>query len=194
MAGTDPTRKISVCVYCGSQPGNDPKYTETAYMVGQMLAAQSKRLVYGGGNRGLMGAVARGTLEAGGSVLGIIPEFLKSLEQSESSGLLPDVDLITVPDMHTRKKRMFDEADAFIALPGGIGTLEELVEVLTWAQLKQHTKPIILFDINGFWSCFADQLSRMAQSGFLHNVENARPGIVSSTDQLEELLLNMDHE
>jgi uncharacterized protein (TIGR00730 family) len=137
----------SMCVYCGSGPGKSPAYVAAAQTLGQIMAEQGIRLVYGGGGLGLMGEVAKSVLKHGGEVTGIIPAFLSTKEH-----MLRDVqELIVVDDMHTRKKLMFERSDAFVALPGGIGTLEELVEQLTWAQLGQHKKPIVLANIDGFW-------------------------------------------
>jgi uncharacterized protein (TIGR00730 family) len=128
-----------------------------------MMAGAGIRLVYGGGRIGLMGEVARAVLEAGGNVTGIIPEFLKAREL-----MLPDAqELHVVKDMHERKQMMFDKADAFIALPGGIGTLEELVEQMTWAQLGRHDKPILIADIKGFWRPLLSLLAHMRQNGFV---------------------------
>jgi len=157
----------SICVYCGSGNGADPAFTEAARRLGEMLAEARIRLVYGGGRIGLMGEVARSVLAAGGEVTGIIPEFLKAREL-----MLPDAqELHVVKDMHARKQMMFEHADAFIALPGGIGTLEELVEQMTWAQLGRHEKPILIADINGFWRPLLSLLAHMRESGFL------RPGL-----------------
>src|SRR5580704_13093531 len=137
----------SICVYCGSGQGTDPVFTGAARVLGHMMAKAGIRLVYGGGRIGLMGEVARSVLDAGGTVTGIIPKFLKAREV-----MLADAqELHVVEDMHARKKLMFDKADAFIALPVGIGTLEELVEQMTWAQLGRHEKPILIANINGFW-------------------------------------------
>ena len=131
------------------------------------MAESGVRLVYGGGNVGLMGTVARSVLDHGGYVTGIIPDFLKSREK-----MLDDVqETIVVPDMHTRKRLMFDKADAFVALPGGIGTLEELVEQMTWSQLGQHTKPILMLSVNGFWKPLLGLLAHMREQGFI------RPGL-----------------
>ncbi|MEH3119047.1 MAG: TIGR00730 family Rossman fold protein [Methylorubrum populi] len=153
----------SVCVYCGSGFGGDPAFADAARRLGTSLARAGVRLVYGGGNVGLMGTVAGATLEAGGYVTGIIPDFLKSRER-----MLDDVqETIVVSDMHTRKKLMFDRADAFVALPGGIGTLEELVEQLTWAQLGQHRKPILLLSVNGFWDPLITLIDHMRGHGFI---------------------------
>lgn len=153
----------SVCVYCGSGFGGDPAFADAAQRLGTALARQRINLVYGGGNVGLMGTVASATLEAGGYVTGIIPDFLKSRER-----MLDAVqETIVVSDMHTRKRLMFDRADAFVALPGGIGTLEELVEQLTWAQLGQHRKPILLLSVNGFWDPLITLIDHMRAHGFI---------------------------
>jgi uncharacterized protein (TIGR00730 family) len=150
-------------VYCGSGFGSDPVFKEWAAALGRAMASEGVRLVYGGGNVGLMGTVARAVLDHGGHVTGIIPEFLKSREK-----MLDDVqETIVVPDMHTRKRLMFENADAFVALPGGIGTLEELVEQMTWAQLGQHTKPILMLSVNGFWKPLLGLLAHMREQGFI---------------------------
>ncbi|WP_187144307.1 TIGR00730 family Rossman fold protein [Microvirga massiliensis] len=157
----------SICVYCGSGFGSDPVFAESAAILGRGLARSGISLVYGGGNVGLMGTVARSVLDHGGVVTGIIPDFLKSREK-----MLDDVqETIVVPDMHTRKRLMFERADAFVALPGGIGTLEELVEQMTWAQLGQHRKPILLLSTNGFWKPLLVLLAHMREQGFI------RPGL-----------------
>lgn len=157
----------SICVYCGSANGSDPVFTEEAVALGTAMANSGIRLIYGGGSIGLMGATARSVLEAGGEVTGIIPDFLKQRES-----LLKDVqETIIVPDMHTRKRLMFERADAFVALPGGIGTLEELVEQLTWAQLGRHRKPILILDSQGFWRPLLSLFAHMNLAGFI------RPGL-----------------
>jgi len=153
----------SICVYCGSGFGADPVFAENAAALGRAMAEQGIRLVYGGGNVGLMGTVAQAALDHGGYVTGIIPEFLKSREK-----LLDDVqETIVVPDMHTRKRLMFEKADAFLALPGGIGTLEELVEQMTWAQLGRHTKPILMLSTKGFWKPLLTLFAHMRDQGFI---------------------------
>ena len=178
-------RKLkSVCVYCGSSAGSDPAFSSAATEVGRALAGHGLRLVYGGGDRGLMGAVARGALEGGGAVLGIIPDFLLSKEQPDGASDLEGAEMRTVPDMHTRKRMMADEADAFVALPGGIGTLEELIEMLTWSQLRRHDKPVALLNVNGFWDPLARLIDHMDEAGFLHNAAAARPGVYEDVGSL----------
>jgi uncharacterized protein (TIGR00730 family) len=153
----------SICVYFGSSPGHNPAHVAAARSLGRRMAEAGIGLVYGGGGLGLMGEIARAVLAGGGRVTGIIPEFL-----SEREHMLREVtELIVVADMHERKKLMFDRSDAFVALPGGIGTLEELVEQLTWAQLGRHTKPIVLVDVDGFWAPFLGLLGHMKAEGFI---------------------------
>jgi uncharacterized protein (TIGR00730 family) len=137
----------ALCVYCGSSPGTDPAFVAAAHELGKILADNGVRLVYGGGSIGLMGALARAVIEHGGAVTGIIPEFLTKRERPRRLSQ----ELVVTRDMHERKRTMFERADGFVALPGGLGTLEELVEQLTWAQLGHHKKPILIANINGYW-------------------------------------------
>ena len=136
---------------------------QTATDFGQLLAAAGIGLVYGGGQMGLMGAVARAVIENGVHVTGIIPEFLHTRERMYADAS----ELVIVPDMHTRKRMMFERADAFLALPGGIGTLEELVEQLTWVQLDRHDKPVVIADIAGFWRPLLSLLAHMRENAFI---------------------------
>jgi uncharacterized protein (TIGR00730 family) len=153
----------SVCVYCGSSAGGDPRFGEAAEALGRALAAEGVGLVYGGGGDGLMGRLARATLAAGGYVTGVIPNFLVRKEHA----LTDTQEMVVVENMHERKQAMFDRADAFVALPGGIGTLEELVEQMTWAQLDRHKKPILIADIHGFWRPLLTLFAHMNNSGFI---------------------------
>ncbi len=153
----------NICVYCGSSAGADPAFVAAANDLGRRIGEAGLGLVYGGGANGLMGVVARATLASGGRVCGIIPEFLKQRENT----LAEAQDLVVVPDMHTRKRMMFERADAFVALPGGIGTLEEVVEQLTWVQLGRHTKPVVIADIGGFWRPLLSLFAHMRNSGFI---------------------------
>ena len=153
----------NVCVYCGSSAGNDPRLAEAAEALGRALAVEGVGLVYGGGGDGLMGRLARATLAAGGHVTGVIPDFLVRKEHA----LTTAHELIVVGDMHERKQAMFDRSDAFIALPGGVGTLEELVEQMTWAQLNRHAKPILIANIAGFWRPLLALLAHMHIEGFI---------------------------
>ena len=152
-----------VCVYCGSSPGTDPAYAAAAVALGEELAARDIGLVYGGGAVGLMGVVADTVMAMGGRVLGIIPEFLDRREIRNQA----ITDLRVVATMHERKAMMAAEADAFVALPGGIGTFEELFEALTWTQLGIHAKPVALFEVNGFWDPLVALLERAVADEFL---------------------------
>jgi uncharacterized protein (TIGR00730 family) len=175
----------NVCVYCGSSPGHNPAYVAAARSLGRLLAESGIGLVYGGGGLGLMGEIAQMVLAHGGRVTGIIPEFL-----SEREHMLRDVtELVVVADMHQRKKLMFDKSDAFVAMPGGIGTLEELVEQLTWAQLGRHTKPIVLLDAEGFWAPFLGLLAHMKAEGFIRPEMNVRFLAVSRADEVVPTVL-----
>jgi uncharacterized protein (TIGR00730 family) len=153
----------AICVYCGSSPGTDPAFMEAARDFGKVLAHNGIRLVWGGGSIGLMGAVAAAVMEHGGEATGVIPEFLTAKERPRK---LAQEQIVT-RDMHERKRTMFDRADAFVALPGGIGTLEELVEQMTWAQLGRHKKPILIANINGFWNPLLSLLAHMRMAGLV---------------------------
>ena len=169
-----------VCVYCGSNQGLDPLFVVAARRFGEILAANGVGLVFGCGSIGLMGTVARAVHDHGGEVIGIIPEFLKSKER-----LFSDADeVIITADMHERKRLMFERSDAFVALPGGIGTLEEVVEQLTWAQLGQHRKPILIANIAGFWDPLVAMLAHLLKLGFL----NGRPLGYLVADDVEDIL------
>ena len=153
----------SVCVYCGSSDGGDPRFGEAAEALGKTLAAEGIGLVYGGGGDGLMGRLARSTLAGGGFVTGIIPNFLVRAEHA----LTDAQEMLVVENMHERKQAMFERADAFVALPGGVGTLEELVEQMTWAQLERHRKPILIADLHGFWRPLLALFAHMNNAGFI---------------------------
>ena len=154
----------SVCVFCGSKLGRDPAFARAAERLGRLLAEARIRLVYGGGRIGLMGVVARAVMDAGGQVSGVIPDFLMKLEVADT-GI---TDLVVVDSMHERKRRMFELADGFVILPGGLGTLDEAFEIVTWKQLRQHSKPIVVLDINGYWSPLADLVGAIVAGGFAH--------------------------
>ena len=157
------TKLDDICVYCGSASGGDPIFKAGARELGRTLAAERIGLVYGGGGRGLMGTLARAVLDGGGHVTGIIPDFLTDHDAT----LREAQEHIVVPDMHTRKMMMFQRSDAFVALPGGVGTLEELVEQLTWVQLERHTKPVLIADIGGFWRPLVALLEHMREHRFI---------------------------
>ena len=155
----------TVCVYCGSSAGVEPALMEAANAFGAAMAAAGLGLVYGGGNNGLMGATAQGVLAGGGRVTGIIPDFLQRRENMLEGAQ----EMITVDDMHTRKRLMFERSDAFVALPGGVGTLEELVEQMTWVQLERHTKPVLIANLRGFWNPLLALFSHMRETGFVRS-------------------------
>jgi uncharacterized protein (TIGR00730 family) len=171
----------TVCVYCGSGSGTNPLFTEAANAFGKTLAENGIGLVYGGGSVGLMGAVATSVLDHGGRVTGIIPEFLTAKENA----LKRAQEMIVTRNMHERKQMMFDRSDAFVAFPGGIGTLEELVEQLTWAQLGRHNKPILMANIDGFWEPLLGLIDHMRATEFI------RPGLtvrLLMANKVEEIL------
>ncbi len=157
------TQIRTVCVYCGSGPGTNPRYIEAATELGRTFAEQNIRLVYGGGSVGLMGAVSKSVLDNGGEVTGVIPQFLVQKEHAQKRVQ----ELIVTRDMHERKQIMFERSDAFVAMPGGIGTLEELVEQMTWAQLGRHAKPILLANIDGFWNPLLALIDHMRELAFI---------------------------
>ena len=171
----------SVAVFCGSSFGTDPAYAQAARLTGRTLAERGIGVVYGGGHVGLMGAVADAALEAGGRVVGVIPHQLNDLELSHAGV----TELHVVESMHERKALMADLSDAFIALPGGAGTLEEIAEQWTWAQLTIHTKPCGFLDVQGFWEPMRAMLDRMVTDGF---VRREQSGIVSFDTDLDSLL------
>ncbi|HRK24199.1 MAG TPA: TIGR00730 family Rossman fold protein [Beijerinckiaceae bacterium] len=153
----------NICVFCGSGVGRDPAFEQAADQFGTIMARAGIGLVYGGGSIGLMGTVARAVLNGGGRVTGIIPGFLHKREIRFEGA----TEMIVTNDMHERKRLMFEKSDAFVALPGGVGTLEELVEQMTWAQLGQHEKPILVADIGHFWKPLLVLLAHMREAGFI---------------------------
>lgn len=155
------TRPRSICVFCGSAFGNDPSYEELAQDFGAAIGRAGLRLIYGGGDVGLMGATAHAAMDAGGRVLGIIPECLMRAEIASDRA-----ELVVVRDMHARKKLMADQADAFAVLPGGVGTLEEAVEVLSWARIALHAKPMVFIDADGYWDAFFALIEHSMAKGF----------------------------
>jgi len=173
----------SICVYCGSSPGRQPLYVEAGQALGRSIAQSGLRLVYGGGTKGIMGAVADGAMAAGGPVTGIIPRFLMTKERTASD--LDRLDeLVITEDMHQRKHMMFEKSDAFVALPGGIGTLEEIVEIMTWAQLGRHRKPIVFANLDGFWNPMTALLDHMRAEGFVHTGHLVQPLIVDAVKDI----------
>ncbi|RUT95043.1 TIGR00730 family Rossman fold protein [Mesorhizobium sp. USDA-HM6] len=173
----------SVCVYCGSSPGREEAYIKAGHLLGRSLAKSGLRLIYGGGTKGIMGAVAEGALKAGGKVTGIIPRFLINREATESA--LDKLDELLITDnMHERKHRMFEKSDAFVALPGGIGTVEEIVEIMTWAQLGHHRKPIVFANIKGFWDPMLALIEHMSDEGFIHTAHRVKPLVVNDPEAI----------
>lgn len=169
-----------ICVYCGSGPGSDPAFVAAARALGRIFAENKIGLVFGGGSIGLMGEIATAVLDHGGAAVGIIPKFLMNREHA-----LKRAEVVVTQDMHERKQLMFEHADAFVALPGGVGTLEELVEQMTWAQLGQHQKPILIANINGFWDPLCALLDHMEAMRFI------RPGLAVRylvADRVEDIL------
>ncbi len=170
----------ALCVYCGSSPGTDRAYMAAAEALGKILAENDIRLVYGGGSVGLMGAVAHAVLDHGGEVTGIIPEFLTRRERPRR---LPQ-ELIVTADMHERKRTMFERADGFVALPGGLGTLEEVVEQLTWAQLGRHKKPILIANINGYWDPLLSLIEHMRAIKFVPETLDVEFLVANHVDEI----------
>jgi uncharacterized protein (TIGR00730 family) len=173
----------SICVYCASGPGNDPAFIEAATKLGRILAENGVRLVYGGGSVGLMGALAESVLDHGGAVTGVIPDFLVNREHM----LLRVQERVITRDMHERKRVMFERADAFVALPGGVGTLEELVEQLTWAQLGRHKKPILILNVARFWDPLCQLLDQMERLDFIR-AGAGLPVTLLVAERVEEIL------
>jgi len=173
----------SVCVYCGSSPGRDEIYVKAGHQLGRSIAKSGLRLIYGGGTKGIMGAVSEGALRAGGKVTGIIPRFLINKEATETALNRLDELLIT-ENMHERKHRMFEKSDAFVALPGGIGTVEEIVEIMTWAQLGHHRKPIVFGNVDGFWNPMLALLDHMSSAGFIHTAHKVKPLVVDDPEAI----------
>jgi len=171
----------NVCVYCGSSPGNDPAFVAAATRFGEILAENGVGLVYGGGAGGLMGALASAALARGGDIIGVIPKFLIERERMFRGA----AELVLTTDMHERKRIMFERSDAFVALPGGLGTLEELVEQLTWAQLGRHRKPILIANLKGFWSSLLGVFDQMDDAGYVHSVDRLNFLVA---DTVEEIL------
>jgi len=170
-----------VCVYCGSSPGTDPAFVAAAARLGEIFAEAGIGLVFGGGSAGLMGAIAKAMQARSGEIVGIIPEFLVARERMFRGAH----EVVVTRGMHDRKQLMFERSDAFVALPGGIGTLEELVEQLTWAQLGRHKKPILIANLNGFWDGLLGLFEHMDRAGFIHSAARLNFLVV---DNVEDIL------
>ena len=170
----------SICVFCGSRDGERLEHRAMAEKLGQMLAEKDIRLIYGGGGIGLMGILAQSVMRNGGRVTGVIPNFLMRYEVGDVEG----VETVLVSSMHDRKNRMFEMSDAFVVLPGGIGTLDETIEITTWKQLRLHDKPIVLINEDGFWEPLLDLFNRVIAGGFAHPKINELFSVVESIDDV----------
>ncbi|MBX3581495.1 MAG: TIGR00730 family Rossman fold protein [Rhizobiaceae bacterium] len=173
----------SICVYCGSSLGNDDIYMKAGHTLGRNIAQAGLELIYGGGGKGIMGAVADGAMRAGGKVTGIIPRFLMNKEATQTALQRLD-NLIVTDNMHQRKHAMFEKSDAFVALPGGIGTVEEIIEVMTWAQLGHHRKPMVFGNIGGFWNPMIALLDHMRAAGFIHTGHLVQPLVIDQAEAI----------
>ena len=176
----------SLCVFCGSKAGDNPAYAETAEALGRAMGERKIRLVYGGGRIGIMGIVAQAVFDAGGPITGVIPDFLMQLEVGNELG----GDLVITESMHTRKARMFELSDAVIVLPGGLGTLDEAFEIITWKQLRQHDKPIVLVNVAGYWDPFVALVDSIIAGGFAHEKARELFTVVDSVDAVFPALEN----
>jgi uncharacterized protein (TIGR00730 family) len=180
-------RLSSICVYCGASTGNDPDLVAAAEQLGRMMAERRVRLVYGGGGIGLMGVLAHSVIDHGGEVLGVIPDFLTEIEMQSDKV----TNVVVTSSMHERKQHMFEAADAFVALPGGVGTIEETIEMITWAQLGRHRKPIVLANLKGFWDPFMALIDHVIQRGFAEpgtrQLLRAVPTVEGIFDAIEEM-------
>lgn len=173
----------SLCVFCGSSFGHRELFRETAEELGRRLAKSGIRLIYGGGNVGLMGVVANAVLDHGGEVTGVIPQFLKDWEVAH----LDVTDLLVTQTMHERKAIMAERADGFVALPGGFGTLDELFEILTWKQLRLHTKPIVLLNVGGFFDPLIAMVEKMVTEGYVSTQNRQLLQVAATLDEVFDL-------
>ena len=185
------SKNTDICIFCGSRAGTDPDFMVMAADPGRQLASLGIGLVYGGGSIGLMGAVSDSVLSHGGRVTGVIPEFLTGREISNQSA-----EMIVVPDMHTRKRTMFERSDAFCILPGGVGTLEEFLEIVTWRQLSVHNKPVILANWNGYWDHLIAMATGVREGGFaygpMENLFTVVTSVAEIISTVEDELANLD--
>ncbi len=178
-----PSQLQSLCVFCGSQAGTDPAFQEAAQTLGRSLAAHGTTLVFGGGRVGLMGTVADSVLAGGGNVVGVIPDFLKDKELAH----LGAIEMLVVPDMHTRKRTMFERSDAFCILPGGVGTLDEMFEIVTWRQLHRHNKPIVVVNTAGYWSHLMGLFDQFITAGFAHAGHDSLVTVVERAEDVVDI-------
>jgi uncharacterized protein (TIGR00730 family) len=188
VAATGGVSGLSVCLFCGASDGADPAFLTAAAQFGAAMAAARVRMVYGGGGVGLMGAAARAAHEAGGEVLGVMPAFLRRREM-----LLDEVETLTVPNMHERKRIMFEQSDAFAVFPGGIGTLEEVVELISWRRLELHRKPIVFLNQRGFWNGFFKLIDHTVEERVSPNWLPSTWGVVDTVEAvLPEIRRRLD--
>ncbi len=174
------TRLTHLCVFCGSNVGGDPAFAQAAAALGTAMAKHGAALVFGGGRVGLMGACADAVLAGGGRVVGVIPEFLRDKELAHPRA----TEMVVVPDMHTRKRIMFERADAFCVLPGGVGTLDEFFEIVTWRQLHRHNKPIVVLNTAGYWDHLDGLLNVIIDRGFAHGGHAALIDFVTDVENV----------
>ena len=179
------TNISSLCVFCGSKNGDDPAYENSARRLGELMADRSVTLIYGGGRIGLMGVIADTILSGGGKVIGIIPEFLKDMEVGNNYV----TEQIVTNSMHERKKRMFELSDGFVVLPGGLGTLDETLEIITWKQLRLHSKPIVVLNTGGYWSPLTDLVRSTINGGFAHPAVSELYTMVNSAEEVFSALI-----
>jgi uncharacterized protein (TIGR00730 family) len=180
MASQHPPKIAALCIFCGSQAGTNPAYAAATAALGQQMAAAGTTLVFGGGRVGLMGVAADAVLAGGGKIVGVIPDFLKNKELAHTAA----TEMIVVPDMHTRKKVMFERSEAFCILPGGVGTLEEMFEIVTWRQLHLHNKPIIILNTDGYWQPLITLIDNMIGEGFAHRGHEALITVVNKPEEV----------
>ncbi len=176
----------TLCVFCGSRLGDDPDHAEAGRALAREIARRKIHLIYGGGDIGLMSVVARAVLEEGGTVTSVIPGFLQEYEVGDPGCQ----EIIVTEGMHERKRIMFERADGFVILPGGLGTLDELVEITTWKQLQQHEKPIVVVDVNGYWKVFKDAIDAIVDGGYGHHDVANLFTMVPNVDAVFEALKN----
>lgn len=177
-----------VAVFCGSKHGNDPVFVSDAHILGRLLAESGIDIIYGGGGKGIMGALANGHLEAGGNITGIIPKMLVDFEH-QHNGL---TELVVTKDMHTRKKIMYERCDLAIILPGGFGTLDELFEMLTWNQLSIHDKQILVLNSGGFYTHLMAHMRHLEDTGFLYDRVSERVKVFDNPIALMHILVGQD--
>lgn len=181
------TQIRSLCVLCGSREGTDPVYREVAVRLGRLIAEQDVRLIYGAGSIGLMGIIADAVLSAGGEVVGVIPDFLIRSEVGHHDL----TDLVITDSMHDRKRRMFQMADAFVVLPGGLGTLDETFELITWRQLRLHDSPIIVLNVDGYWAPLISLIDATIAAGFADPATTELFSVVNTPEEVLQTLACM---